>query len=762
MRRLCRFALGLAAGCALCVTGHALLAWLVAAGLFAVLAVLRRRRIARRLLPVFLGAALAALWCAGYRAVRVQPLQALCAQKQTTLCAEILEYPQKTSYGYGVLGRMRVEGRYYQLVLYYSDEAALSPGDTVFCEAKLRAANADALGRDEYYASRGVWLRASARGTLSVQKGKPALRHLPVLAARRMQGVCAACFPGDAAGFLTALLTGDKSGLTFSQKNDLELAGIYHVVAVSGMHVSLLAGLVAALCAGRRRLGALLGVPLVWFFVLMTGANASAVRAGLMQTLLLLAPLAQREHDAPTALALALTVLLLENPWSLYNVGLLLSFSSTLGILLFAGKLSRAAMKSRSYSALREKAPRLARLFAPAITAVSCSVAASAFSLPICAVYFALVSVSGFLTNALCLGLISFVFSAGLAVCVLGIAAPALAAGAGWLLAWPVRLILWAVGLLARVPYGAVTLQSPYALIFTVFFFLTVWLLCLWPGKVRASLAAGSLLVVFSVCMALAALEYQSAGFTFTALDVGQGQCLVYTADGETSVIDCGGREDESGELAARYLLTNGAGTLERLILTHLDADHCNGARQLLSRVKVRTLYLPATAEDGSMKDALLRAAQAAGTEVQLVAEDLRFAAGESEIQIFAPNPAANSNDSGLCVLASREKYDILITGDLSRMAEYRLLSRHALQEIELLVAGHHGAATSTSAALLSRTGAATVVLSVGADNSYGHPAAETLARIEDAGAAIYRTDENGTITIRGGSYGKETLAAGR
>lgn len=162
------------------------------------------------------------------------------------------------------------------------------------------------------------------------------------------------------------------------------------------------------------------------------------------------------------------------------------------------------------------------------------------------------------------------------------------------------------------------------------------------------------------------------------------------------------------------------------------------------------------------MKDALLRAAQAAGTEVQLVAEDLRFAAGESEIQIFAPNPAANSNDSGLCVLASREKYDILITGDLSRMAEYRLLSRHALREIELLVAGHHGAATSTSAALLSRTGAATVVLSVGADNSYGHPAAETLARIEDAGAAIYRTDENGTITIRGGSYGKETLAAGR
>lgn len=259
--------------------------------------------------------------------------------------------------------------------------------------------------------------------------------------------------------------------------------------------------------------------------------------------------------------------------------------------------------------------------------------------------------------------------------------------------------------------------------------------------------------------MGLAAMDYRNAGFTFTALDVGQGQCLIYTACGETSVVDCGGAQDESGELAARYLETNGVFRVDRLILTHLDADHCNGAAQLLSRIRVDVLYLPLPAirEDGAMLRTIREAAREAGTQIKFVCEDMEFAAENGRITIFHPDLRESGNNGGLCVLASHEKYDILITGDLSQNAEYRLLSRYDLQDVELLVAGHHGAATSTSDALLQRTGASSVVISVGRDNSYGHPAADTLARIQNTGAAIYRTDELGTIVIRGGTYGKET-----
>ncbi|MFQ8765518.1 MAG: DNA polymerase III subunit delta [Oscillospiraceae bacterium] len=175
--------------------------------------------------------------------------------------------------------------------------------------------------------------------------------------------------------------------------------------------------------------------------------------------------------------------------------------------------------------------------------------------------------------------------------------------------------------------------------------------------------------------MGLSAMDYRNAGFTFTALDVGQGQCLIYTADGETSVVDCGGAQDESGELAARYLETSGVFRVDRLILTHLDADHCNGAAQLLSRIRVDTLYLPLTAigEDGAMLRGIREAAREAGTQIKFVREDTEFLAKDGCITILGPDLRESGNNGGLCVLASHEKYDILITGDLSQNAEYRL-----------------------------------------------------------------------------------------
>lgn len=764
MRRLCRFTAGFAAGCAACVlglSGEALLAAMIA-GALALAVVCSAKTRLRRLRPAALGLLLALTFCFGYRTLLLRPVERFCAQEQANISAEVLESPTSSRYGGAVLVRVETGGRGVRAVLYYQEDLALSPGDRIFCTARLRAADPDNLERDEYYASRGVWMRASAKGKVEVGKGTPSVRYLPVYAAKRLKDTCRAIFPADVEGFLTALLTGDKQDLSYAEKNDLSCSGVYHVVAVSGMHVSLLAGLVMLLCANRRLTSAALGIPLVWFFVLLTGANASSVRAGVMQTLLFASGLARRERDPWTSFSAALLVLLAENPWSLRNVGLLLSFASTGGILLFAKPLYHAMAESKGYVHLEDNHPRLARCLKPGITATCCSLASSAFSLPICAVYFQLVSVSGFLTNALCLWLVSLIFSAGLVTAALGCLWPALGLGPAWLLAWPARLVLWIIRGTANVPYGAVSLENPYACIWTVFFFLTVWIICLRPKRVRCLAAIAALAGTFALCMGLSALDYKSPDFTFTALDVGQGQCLIYTADGQTSIIDCGGAQDESGELAARYLQTNGIFRVDRLILTHPDADHCNGAVQLLSRVRVNTLYLPLTAlkENGAMLQAIFKAAGRTGTRVVFVREDLELSQENGSLTILRPDLSQSGNDGGLCVLASHEKYDILVTGDLSRNAEYRLLSRCDLENIELLVAGHHGAETSTSEALLKRTGAASVVISVGADNSYGHPAPTALARMQASGADIYRTDTLGTIVIRGGTYGKKTDGA--
>ena len=759
MRRLARFACGFAFGCAACVLGLPVFYALVLGGVFALAAALLRSHRAKKLRPAALGLCLALLWCAGYRTIWIAPMKRLCREGERSLTATAEAYPTATRYGKAVLVRVKEGGISAPAVLYYQDDAEVRPGDEISCLAKVRAASPDDLGRDEYYASRGVWMTASCRENFKITPGKASIRYFPEYAAKRLKEAIRQIFPADASGFMTALLTGDKHDLSYRTRNALSLSGIYHVVAVSGMHVSLLAGLVMLLCAGKRKLAAALGLPLVWFFILLTGANASSVRAGVMQTVLLLAPLANRETDTPTAFAAALTLLLAQNPWALRNVGLLLSFSSTGGILLFAGPLFRAIVGSNAFRRLKAGRPKLSRALERGVTAFCCSLAASAFSLPICAYYFQLFSLSGFLTNPLLLWLVSLVFSIGLPVAALAALVPGLMMGPAWVLAWPVRLILWAVREISRLPYGAVTLENSYALIFAVFFYAALWLVCLTPKNIRAVPAILVVFGTYGLCMGLSALDHRAPAFSFTALDVGQGQCLVYTQGGQTSIFDCGGEADKSGELAARYVTANGVFSVDRLVLTHLDADHCNGAAQLLSRVRIKALFLPAgaRAEENALLDEILREAEKTGTRVFYVEEDLEFEVPGGKLSILAPLSVQSGNDGGLCVLASQGKYDILVTGDLSTLAEYRLLSTHELRDIELLVAGHHGAETSTSEALLKETGASTVVISVGQDNSYGHPSRQTLSRIEAAGADIYRTDTMGSIVIRGGTYGKET-----
>ena len=200
----------------------------------------------------------------------------------------------------------------------------------------------------------------------------------------------------------------------------------------------------------------------------------------------------------------------------------------------------------------------------------------------------------------------------------------------------------------------------------------------------------------------------------------------------------------------------NGEYRVEALVLTHYDADHVNGVCRLLRRVHVNTLYLPDTADASGLRAQIESTAEAAGSALVYVREDMQIPLGKAEIQIFAPISDESDNDCGLSCLASNGKYDILITGDMTQQAEWRLMSLHELPDIELLVAGHHGAKTSTSAALLALTQPGTVLISVGKENSFGHPASQTLVRLRQAGAAVYRTDENGTITIRGCHSGKK------
>ena len=482
----------------------------------------------------------------------------------------------------------------------------------------------------------------------------------------------------------------------------------------------------------------------------MAGAPASAVRAGVMQAIVLCAPLLRRDYDPPTAIFAALLVLLAQNPWAVRDVGLQLSFASTAGIVLFAGRLYRALTDHRRLQRwLRPKTP-LRWLLRAMLTALCCTLSSMVFALPITAVQFGEISLAAPVVNVLVLWLLSIVFCGAMLTALLALALPAAAAIPAAVLSWPVRLVQLVAHGAAKVPFAALYPENGYLTAAAVFLYALVLLLALWPGTVRLRHALAAAVVVTGCCMALSCADAALPASSFAMLDVGQGQCLVSRTGGSVTVIDCGGAEDASGETAARYLLARGMPRVDRLILTHFDADHCNGVRQLLRRVQVDTLYIPELSPSSRLRTQILLAAAEAGTSIRYVTQDLVLPQEGGSLTIFAPTGEKDEENAGLCVLAACEKYDILITGDLIAQAEYRLLSLHTLPQAAVLVAGHHGAATSTSEALLRAVRPEAVFISAGADNRFGHPAAQTLARIRQSGAAVYRTDLSGTITIRG------------
>lgn len=749
MRRLCLFSGGFAIAAALYLFLLHDAPGVLLAALAAVCALLflLRRPLARRAAVCVLGLLAGLAWCRGYEALFLRPFEAL-SGKTAVFSAQALAAPQETIYGRSVSARLALDGKSCTAVLYFDEaDGEILPGSRLSGTAKLTTAQEKHARGNDYDLSRGVFLTASCRGPLHTEPGQASIWLAPAMLAERLRAAIRAAFPSDTAGFIQALLLGDKTELSYEDKNDLAIAGIYHAVAVSGMHISILLGMILLLCGGNHRLAAALGLPAAAFFIVMTGAPASAVRAGVMQALVLCAPLVRRENDPPTTICAALLVLLAQNPLALLNVGLQLSFASTAGIVFFAGGLYRSLSENRLLSRLLRPKNVLSSLLRAMLTALCCTISSMVFALPITALQFGTVSLAAPVVNVLALWMLSIVFCGGLLTALLALALPAAAGVCAWALSWPVRLVLLIVRGAAKLPFAALYLENGYLIAAAVFLYGLALLLALRPRAVRFWQAAAAALLVTACCMGLSCADYALPDASFSMLDVGQGQCLVSRSGKSVSVIDCGGQEDASGETAARFLLARGVTQVDRLILTHFDADHCNGVRQLLRRVRVKTLYVPELSPENGLRTKLLFAAAQAGTEIRFVTDDLTLPDG---IRIFAPTGSAEEPNAGLCVLAACEKYDILMTGDLSEQAEYRLLSTHDLPHAAVLVAGHHGAAASTSEALLRAVKPKAVLISVGADNRFGHPADETLRRIAKAGAAVYRTDLSGTITIRG------------
>ena len=749
MRKLAWFSLGFgvaAAVCAAILPGiWSIVSGAVCALAFLILLLMLHRWSVPALLA--LGLALGFGWFSLYDIWLTAPERAMDGQ---TLFAEatVRDDPQETSFGSRVYVDADVAGMPVRVLLYYSDSLELHPGDHLsFIARFVLPAGED---YDLYYRSIGVGLIGYVvRGEIRAEAAEPTLLTLPLRLRARLKAQIDAIFPADCAPFVRALLTGDRSGLSYAQRNALSVSGIAHIVAISGMHVSILLGILTLLCGRRRWLCAVIGVPTVILFALMTGAMPSVVRAAVMQILWLLAPLLRRENDPATSLGAAALCVLIPNPWAIANLSFQLSFGAMAGIFLLTGRFySRISDWLPIQKAMRRRVPR--GMLRYLIGAVTSTCGATFITMPLIAWNLGIVSLAALFANLLTLWAVSILFELALALCILGVIWLGAAKFFAPIAALLARYILSVAGFVTRFPGSAVYTQNVFVLPWLTFVYAAAGC-CLLPGGKRAAVPAACFCVLgLCLCLWLGRLDDGTHALRMQMLDVGQGQCLIFEDSGVTLMYDCGGDgNDTVGEDAARRLLSQGTDRLDILVLSHYDADHAGGVCQLLERLPVSLLYLPDLPCDTSLRADIEASALAHGTEIRYVTEDEKLNYSSSEVYIFAPVLTGSDNEASLALLYSQGSYDILATGDMTAQAERLLLSRRRLPDVEVLVAGHHGSASSTCDTLLQQTTPETVLISVGKYNYYGHPADETIMRIEAFGAQILRTDLCGTITIR-------------
>lgn len=724
----------------------------VIAGILAVtgigLAFVRGKIWVKRTVIVCLGAAVG-LGCFSLHCLMTTDRAKELANQKTELSARVLSYP--IQYDDYCRVEVRLTGRgtpKLKAIVYDRSMAAADskPGDRLDLTTKLSMADTRYGESYDYYNSKGIYLLASTDSVAVTERSKLCLRSVPVRISHRIAEAVDRIFSEDVAAFMKSLMLGDKSGLYDNAEMNVSMsrAGLMHVVAVSGMHISFLVGLIQLLF-GKTSRSSIFCIIMVWLFVLVTGAGPAAVRAGFMQSMVLAAPILHRENDPITSLSSALGVILLFNPYAAASVSLQLSFAAMAGIMLLSGKINFALSKL-------PKDTVFSGLLKYSAAVLSSTIGVMAFTVPLAAVHFGCVAILSPVANILTLWAVSVCFCGGYVCCLLSLL-PFVGTAAAWLISWTARYILFIAGAVSRIPFAAVYTQNSLTFWWIVLVYALAIIAAFSKEKTAFKLLLPTVLsgLTLFLVLTLTHNSYSSGSGVISVIDVGQGQCIAVFSGEHTVVIDCGGLGtlDNAGETAGEYLKSCGRKNVDLLLLTHLHSDHANGTELLMEMTDIDSIIIPDDpVDDDGLLEGIYKSAKKHGTAVSCLLEDTELEYGGIRLCLYAPGEKGNANERCIMAKVSLGDYDMLITADAPKAAEKELVKTHNINDVELYIVGHHGSRYSSGGEFISGIGADTAIISVGY-NTYGHPSYETLERLAAYGYNVYRTDINGTVEIR-------------
>ena len=655
------------------------------------------------------------------------------------------------------------------------------------------AGNPGQFNAAAYYGCRKIWYRIRAEQCRILREGGGLQERLFRLR-ERMEAVLLTSMGEDQAGILSAMLLGDKTLLSDGIRQDFQVGGCLHLLVISGLHVSLL-GMTVLRILLRLRIpqtpACVSAGILMCLYTLMTGASAAALRACIMFLVYLLARILRRSYDTLSSMALAALLILAAEPGYLFYAGFQLSFAAAFGVSAASGILRRQFPypgKSRPVAGPEDPGPerkkKLRRFWQNQWETSVSWLAVQLCTLPLMCFYFFEIPVWSLPLNLLLVPWAQYILLLGMAGGMAGLLFP----GFGKVLLFPVNGMLFLsdriLDTAGRIPFCTWICGQPALWQCAVFY------LCLGFFLIRCrSTANGRFRHGGAVLAAVILLLWRMPEpFSFTMLDVGQGDCFVIRRHNTVFLSDGGSMNvGEVGKYRILpYLKSRRISRLEGVFISHSDYDHMSGIEELLvmiarreTSLSIRCLFMPAWMEDTEDGVRIARECAAAGTQVRYLVRDDRIRAGDLVIDVLHPFRAAEASVSGkaaaeqtqprqdgpvtvtdgipcggmqsgnagsLVLQITYGSFTALLTGDLEKEGERELLPY--LSDTDCLKAGHHGSRWSTSEELLEKVRPEITLISAPETSLYGHPHPETLERLKKAGSLVLATKDCGAVSI--------------
>ncbi len=633
-----------------------------------------------------------------------------------------------------------------QLICYIEDVDSLFLGQQVILSGRVsfpnEPTNPGEFNLRKYYRNKGIFVVIYSGQILQMEKRRTTvsgfLRHIREGA----EDVFDVVFDETKADIVKAMLLGVKDGMDDDIKRLYQLNGIAHVLAISGVHIAIIGMWLynrLRRLIGSYWISGFVAILVVALYGVMTGLSSSTMRAALMLFISLTGRALGRTSDMMTSAATTCVIMAFVNPYIVMDAGFQLSFAAVMGIAIINEALTEIFGRGGRFK-----------------SSLFVSLSATLSTLPIIIYNYYQFPLYSVLLNLIVVPLVSVIIFFSIVTGFVGV----INIGAAKFFAIPVKIILslyeFLCDIAEKIPFYNINTGHISVMMIIMYYAILGAGLFIFLKYKKSVIRA---FAVIMLCLGMFC-EYMllDRDFKVAYLDVGQGDGILVKSENGTNILIDGGSSDNSS--VGEYVLMPaikyyGMATLDYVFVSHGDSDHISGIEYLLETehtgITIKNLVVAKYGDMESLSELIKLAKE---NNVNIIYMDAGQKLTEENgilIECLFPTSGStysDSNNSSMVLEMEYQGKSFLFTGDIGEESEAQILDTYVNLNCDVLKVPHHGSKYSSTSEFLNAISPEAAIISCGLNNSYGHPADETLERINDAGAEIYRTDKHGAIIM--------------